>query len=47
MDGGLVNPVPVDVALQKGADTVLAVCVAGKIEHPPYVGTPGILMEGP
>ena len=43
MDGGLVNPVPVDVALRKGADTVIAVCVAGKIEHTAYVGTPGIM----
>ncbi len=27
LDGGLLNPVPVDVLLQKGADTVIAVCV--------------------
>lgn len=43
MDGGLVNPVPVDVALQKGANTVIAVCVARKAEHTPYAGTPGVM----
>jgi NTE family protein len=27
LDGGLISPVPVDVAVQKGADTIIAVCV--------------------
>jgi NTE family protein len=43
MDGGLVNPVPVDVALQKGADTIIAVCVARRMTHTPYVGTPSFM----
>jgi NTE family protein len=42
MDGGLVNPVPVDVALQKGANTVIAVCVS-RLEHTPYAGAPGFM----
>jgi NTE family protein len=43
MDGGLVNPVPADVALQKGANTIIAVCVARKIAHPPDAGTPRLM----
>jgi NTE family protein len=43
MDGGLVNPVPVDVALQKGANTIIAVCVARKIAHTPSAGAPRLM----
>jgi NTE family protein len=33
LDGGLLNPVPVDVLLQKGADTIIAVCVERGKHH--------------
>ncbi|MDY7036271.1 MAG: cyclic nucleotide-binding and patatin-like phospholipase domain-containing protein [Thermodesulfobacteriota bacterium] len=29
LDGGLLNPVPVDVLIQKGADIIIAVCIEG------------------
>jgi NTE family protein len=35
LDGGLLNPVPVDVLIQKGADVIIAVCVErGKTQLP-------------
>ncbi len=45
LDGGLLNPVPVDVLLQKGADTVIAVCVERGRNHVPgsKARPPGIM----
>ncbi len=31
VDGGLLNPVPVDVLLRKGADMVIAVCIESNL----------------
>jgi NTE family protein len=45
LDGGLLNPVPVDVLLQKGADSVLAVCVErgkNRISHK-HGKSPGLM----
>jgi len=33
VDGGLLNPVPVDVLIQKGADIVIAVCIEQKSDQ--------------
>jgi NTE family protein len=43
LDGGLVNPVPVDVILQKGADMVIAVSVARERERATSEGPPTIV----
>ncbi len=35
VDGGLLNPVPTDVLIQKGADIVIAVCIEQKSDQKP------------
>ncbi|MDL1963351.1 MAG: cyclic nucleotide-binding domain-containing protein [Deltaproteobacteria bacterium] len=35
VDGGLLNPVPTDVLMQKGADIVIAVCIEQKSDQKP------------
>ena len=43
VDGGLLNPVPVDILEQKGADHIIAVCVEGRGEKDDFRGRqPGI-----
>jgi NTE family protein len=44
LDGGLLNPVPVDVLIQKGADVIIAVCVErGKTRLPKKNHSPRII----
>ncbi len=49
VDGGLLNPVPVDVLLRKGADMVIAVCIepriGGRREETKAPGIKGILSQ--
>ena len=45
-DGGLLNPVPVDVLLRKGADMVIAVCIEPRSGGRGAVSkAPGIIMD--
>jgi NTE family protein len=49
VDGGLLNPVPVDVLLRKGADMVIAVCIeprtGARKEETKALGIKGILSQ--